>query len=40
MTEPLLVTEQLEVVYGEVVRAMQGVSLVGPERGPSSRWSV
>lgn len=27
MSEPLLVTEQLEVVYGEVVRAMQGVSL-------------
>ncbi len=28
MTEPLLVTEQLEVVYGEVVRAMQGVSFL------------
>ncbi|HUS53912.1 MAG TPA: ABC transporter ATP-binding protein [Thermohalobaculum sp.] len=27
MTEPLLVVEQLEVVYGDVVRAMQGVSI-------------
>ena len=30
MSEPLLVLDQLEVVYGRVVRAVQGISMRVP----------